>query len=289
LFVIILQTKYILFMFLCLHPSRGNGGIDMKMFVFAALMLLALPVFAENATVQENSTGNDSIQGLENVSLGNVSDVQINDSQVGAVPGDFTYGFKRFFERVGEFLTFDQAGKARKHAEFGLLRAYEAHVLSGRVQKLIAQNRSAEANQTLTDIQNLVKEQNDDQTQAENEIEGALSDGTANQTQSDEVKNYTRHSIVVLQRVLAKAPEQARGGLMSALNNSINNYERHEERVRDRLEQRLARVNDRLNNTNGVEARINDWKNKTNETENETGHGFGNNKTNGNPHNWGGG
>jgi hypothetical protein len=236
-----------------------------------ALGLLALPVFAQEA----NTSADADTQ--TNLTAGADSNITINESQVGAVPGDFTYGFKRFFENVDKFFTFDKAESARKHAEYGVMRAMEAHVLSTRAQKLAAEGKEADANATLQQIEQLAQEQNQELEDAQTDIESAVDEGKANQTDVEEVQNITRNSIIVLQRVYEKAPEAAKEGLLRALNNSIQNYEKHTEK----MEQKEMEKQERKNGTNETA----DDENETSDDssgDNMTGsHGKGNKNYNG--------
>ncbi|MBN1169617.1 hypothetical protein JXA56_01200 [Candidatus Micrarchaeota archaeon] len=195
----------------------------MKAFVLliVALGMLVVPAFAENSEENVNVT-NDEL------------DIIINESEVGTLPGEFTYGFKRFFENVDKFFTFDKAEKARKHAKYGMLRAVEAHVLSGKAQKFAAQGDQAGLNQTLRLIEQATTEQNEENQAAQNAIEEAVDEGSADEEDVQQVQNEVRNSIRVLQRVYEKVPAQAKEGVLNALNNSIMNQERHMERMQER-------------------------------------------------------
>ncbi len=96
--------------------------MNMKIYlmVLMTLTLLALPLFAEDGL---NGTSNET----DVVDATDSGEVEVDEGEVGALPGDLTYGFKRFFENVDKFFTFDKAEKAKKHAQHGKLRAMEAH------------------------------------------------------------------------------------------------------------------------------------------------------------------
>jgi hypothetical protein len=250
-----------------------------------AIGLLSVPAFAEEAagadanwTAAAGAGGNATTATLDD-SAG-AAGVAVNESEVGALPGDWNYGFKRFFENFDEFFTFDKSESAKKHARYGLMRAMESHVLSGKAHKLAAEGRGAEANATLTEVEKLAKEQTDELDDAEADLESAIEDGSANETEVEQVQNYTRKSIIVLQRVYEKAPEAAKDGLLRALNNSISNYERHIEKVEEKAmgrEERKAGSGDE-NETKAGNGSFGKNKTKTddedasgNETETEDG------------------
>ncbi|MFH0737687.1 MAG: DUF5667 domain-containing protein [Candidatus Micrarchaeota archaeon] len=209
------------------------------MILVLALGLLAVPAFAQGS-IDENLSGVETVvdEGAapEEGLVGSTETVEVNESEVGAVPGDWNYGFKRFFENVDKFFTFDKSESARKHAEYGLMRAKEAHVMSGKAQKLMAEGKDADA--ALDAVEDLAQEQNEELQAAEADLEAAVEDGSANETEVEAVQNQTRNSIMVLQRVYEKAPEAAKDGLLQALNNSISNYERHVEKVQAKEQER---------------------------------------------------
>ncbi|MEW6723025.1 MAG: DUF5667 domain-containing protein, partial [Candidatus Micrarchaeota archaeon] len=112
------------------------------MVLLLALGLLAVPLFAEEVTTENEVTeggsfGAETSEGetleiAENASL--ETSTEINESEVGALPDDTFYGFKRFFENVDKFFTFDKSEKAKKHAKYGKLRAIEAHLMTKKAQ-----------------------------------------------------------------------------------------------------------------------------------------------------------
>jgi hypothetical protein len=238
----------------------------MKLMMFLlGLALLAVPVFALNETNESNATVVDD----------NASFVE---EQVGALPGDLGYGFQRFFENVDLFFTLDKAEKAKKHAAFGKLRAVEAHVMTKKYQQLVAEGKEAEANQTLTVVEDLTEEQNSEMEAAQEDLDAALEDGTADEADVAEVQTQLRNSIVVLQRVYEKVPESARDGVLRALNNSIMNQERHEEKVAEKVQEKEEKKEQKMNQ--GNESQV---QNQAGDDENETEVSPGNGNGNGNP------
>jgi len=200
----------------------------MKGFValFLVLCLLSVPVFAQE--VEDNSTVTDNIDDDQG------TNVEVNEEEVGSLPGDFGYGFQRFFENVDKFFTWDKAEKAKKHAKYGKLRAVEAHIMTKKAQQLAAQGDLAGANETLQTVQGLMEEQGEESEAAQEELEAAIEEGSATEEDVEEVESKLRNSIVVLQGVYEKVPEPAKDGILRALNNSISNQERHEERLQER-------------------------------------------------------
>lgn len=250
----------------------------MRFFILALLVLglLASPVFAEandtnttdvvqvtvttndTPTITENDTPtiteNDTPTTTENVAQVNetesnetgdleaaAADLDIDESQVGSLPGDFTYGFKRFFENVDKFFTFDKATKAKKQARYGKLRSIEAHLLTKKAQQYMADNNIEGANNTLELANQILADYEQETGEAQELIEEAVDEGSADEADVQEVQTELRNSIVVLQRVYEKVPESAKAGVARALNNSINNQERHEEKMQEKLEKKQAK------------------------------------------------
>ncbi len=256
--MIIRRIILMLFMFLSalffLHGRIPRGGMEvdwMKMFVLllVAIGLLATPVFADdnatNVIEDENDTVLDEQLNLD-------ENVTIDEGEVGSLPGDWDYGFKRFFENVDKFFTWDKAEKAKKHAKYGKLRSMEAHILSGKAQKLAAEGKDEEAENVLEQVEQLTEEQNEETENAQEQLEAAVEEGTADEEDVEEVETELRNSIVVLQRVYEKAPESAKDGLARALNNSISNYQRHLEKMEEKglvKEEKKAKTNVRGNET----------------------------------------
>ncbi|MBD3210709.1 hypothetical protein GF318_04990 [Candidatus Micrarchaeota archaeon] len=198
--------------------------------VFAVLALLAVPAMAE-----DNATGNVSEANDSNATL---ADTNVTEEEV-TLPGEFLYGFQRFFENVDKFFTLDKAEKAKKHARYGKLRAVEAHLMTKKAQKLAAQGDPGAANETLETVQELMEDQAEETEAARENLEEALDEGSADEEDVQEVEGQLRNSIVVLQRVYEKVPEPAKEGIARALNNSISNQERHEERMEEKVQERL--------------------------------------------------
>ncbi len=237
--------------------------MKMLVFLFVAIGLMAVPVFAQaNATA--NETGNQTEI--------NATDIVVNEDEVGALPGDFSYGFKRFFENVDKFFTFDKSEKAKKHARYGKIRAIEAHILSGKAQKYAATGDEEAAQLALQYVEQLTAEQNQETEDAQNELEAAVEEGSADDADVEEVQSQIRNSIMVLQRVYEKVPESAKDGVLRALNNSIENQERHMERLEQREERKLAKGQGD-DDEEEVTANETEAEDQTNETEEGKGKG----------------
>jgi hypothetical protein len=226
--------------------------------------------------VTANVTGNlTNVTGAVNVT----TDVTIDESEVGALPGDFTYGFKRFFENVDKFFTFDKAEKAKKNARYGKLRSVEAHLLTRKAQQYMAENNVEGANNTLELAKQILADYEQESTEAQENIEEAVEEGSANESDVQQVQSHLRNSIVVLQRVYEKVPEPAKPGIARALNNSINNQAKHEEKMQEKLERKFgkkfAKQVRAANETEGNETEV-----EENETDTE---GIGKNKSKGKP------
>jgi hypothetical protein len=240
-----------------------------------AIGLLSIPAFAlESAEADGNGTV--AVEASENATAASLDDsadgtgIEVNESEVGALPGDWNYGFKRFFENMDKVFTFDKSESAKKHARYGLMRAMEAHILSGKAQRLAAEGDDTGADSTLAEVEKLADEQTDELEDAQTDLESAVADGSANEAEVEQVQNDTRNSIIVLQRVYEKAPEAAKDGLLRALNNSISNYERHVEKMETKQQEKEQKGNQAMA---GNETDDGDGSETGNET--ATGHGQG--------------
>ncbi|HSB46639.1 MAG TPA: DUF5667 domain-containing protein [Candidatus Bilamarchaeum sp.] len=209
--------------------------------ILLGLGLLAVPAFAletegNNTTVKEG--GKVNVSAYENVTnftaLFQATCTSDEKAQAGDLPGDFMYGFKRFFENVDKFFTMDKSESAKKHARYGKLRAVEAHLMTCKAKAQADSGDESGANQTMDTVSQLVDDHDEEITDAQDDIEAAVEDGSANETDVQEVENETRNSIIVLQRVYEKAPESAKDGLLRALNNSIDNFEKHNEKMEEK-------------------------------------------------------
>jgi hypothetical protein len=260
--------------------------------VLLALGLLALPAFAVDANTSDNTTSNmtanvtdnstinvtddSAMGGTSNGSAGTDGGLNLTDTaglmasctgnesaSVGALPGDFTYGFKRFFENMDKFFTFSPSDAAVKHAMYGHERAVEAHLLACRAHDQQQAGNLTQANETMRQMQQLVADEGKEMNDSDADLEKAISQGSATNTTIDKVDNYTRNSIAVLQSVYERAPESAKDGILNALNNSIQNYQKHQEKVHGKP------GDDGSGNATG------DGQPLMNQTRNESGNGHG--------------
>lgn len=229
------EIFYILFMFNKFGPDRAEGN-QMKLLI---LFLIGICMLPAPAFAQADGSG---LNGIGATALGNATaEPEFNESEIGALPGDFAYGFQRFFENVDKFFTFDKAEKAKKNARYGKMRAVEAHIMAKKAQALAASGDLAGAGNALSQAEALANESNSESEDAQENIEAAVEEGSADGQDAEEVQAQLRNSIMVLQRVYAKAPEAAKDGLAQALNNSINNQERHEEKMQEKLQARISK------------------------------------------------
>jgi hypothetical protein len=196
-----------------------------------------------NLTVDGNDTVDLNVTENDTEDLNLTADTEtfvsavtedVDESEVGALPGDFWYGFQRFFENVDKFLTFDKSEKAKKHANYGKLRSIEAHLMTKKAQQLAAEGKTSDEEATLEEVRQLLADQAYETGEAQGNLETAVDEGTADEEDVDEVETELRNSIRVLQRVYEQAPESAKPGLARALNNSIENQEKHEQKMAEK-------------------------------------------------------
>ncbi|MBM3199424.1 hypothetical protein FJZ53_00705 [Candidatus Woesearchaeota archaeon] len=124
----------------------------------------------------------------------------------GITPDSFFYGFKKFFEGIDMFFTFDDVAKAEKHAKYAELRLAEA--------KEMAEKGKPEF------VDDLVGEYEDNLEKA-NEIARIAQQVGKNVTKvTDLVAIATSIHLDVLENVLEKVPEQAKASIQRAITSS---------------------------------------------------------------------
>lgn len=144
------------------------------------------------------------------------------------LPDHPLYPVKTFFERVRLWLTFDPEAKARFHAYLAEQRLAEMNemVVRGKYQY----------------IYRLREEYEKELEETENEANKTFGLGKNATALLEHVCNVTYKHILVLERVLSKAPEAAREGLERAINASIKGHMKCLERV----EKLLNKTNESL-------------------------------------------
>lgn len=124
----------------------------------------------------------------------------------GITPDSFFYRFKKFFEAVDMFFTFDDVAKAEKHVKYAELRLAEA--------KEMAEKGKPEF------VDDLIEEY-EDNLERGNEISKIAQQVGKNVTKVTElVAVSTTIHVDVLEDVLEKVPEQAKPAIQRAINSS---------------------------------------------------------------------
>ena len=124
----------------------------------------------------------------------------------GITPDSWTYGFKKFFEGVDMFFTFDDVAKAEKHINYAELRLAEA--------KEMAEKGKPEF------VNDLIEEY-EDNLERGNEISRIAQQVGKNVTKVTElVAVATSIHLDVLEDVLQKVPEQAKPSIQRAITSS---------------------------------------------------------------------
>lgn len=127
------------------------------------------------------------------------------------LPDNPFYPLQRAIERIQLMLTFDPEDKARLHLQF-------------------AERRLAELNETLAKnqtryVEKLKIDYDDEINETENEMNRTIGLGRNVTALAEHVCNMTYKHILVLQKVLAKAPEPAKIGIERAINASVRGHE----------------------------------------------------------------
>jgi len=124
----------------------------------------------------------------------------------GITPDSWTYGFKRFFEDIDLFFTFDDVVKAEKHGKYAELRLAEA-------KEMIEKGKPEF-------VDDLIEEYEDNLEKA-NEISKIAQRVGKNVTKVTEVVAVaTSIHMDVLENVLEKVPEQAKPSIQRAITSS---------------------------------------------------------------------
>ncbi len=150
-------------------------------------------------------------------------------SNPGLLPDHPLYFFKKIKERVQLFLVFDDEGKAKLHLHLAKTRLAEA-------KRLIEKNKTMEA-------EDILEEYNLELERFEVRHKGI---GRNVSTLVKESENVLQKSRIVLELVLAKAPEQARPGLERALNNSIEKEVRLKFRLENATEEERIEIREKI-------------------------------------------
>ncbi|MBW2979756.1 S8 family serine peptidase [Candidatus Woesearchaeota archaeon] len=201
---------------------------------------------------------------------------------VGITPDSWMYGFKRFFEGIDLFFTFDDVAKAEKHLKYAELRLAEA--------KEMAEKGKPEF------VDDLIEEYEDNLEKA-NEISKIAQQLGKNVTKVTElVAVATSIHVDVLENVLEKVPEQAKSSIQRAITSSKRGNEEalkvlekaqpeKAAEIHFRIaEKRLAKVQEKVNKgeIEDVGDLIEEYEERINKSNRiaEIAKGLGNNTTN---------
>ena len=154
---------------------------------FLAVLLVAIPAISV-------------IESQPNISL------ERGLPEAGITPDSWLYGFKRFFESIDLFFTFDEIAKAEKYLKYAELRLAEA--------KEMAEKGKSEF------VSDLAKEY-ENYLEKANEIAKTAQEVGKNVTKLTEIVAIaTWVHVDVLENVLEKVPEEAKPAIERAINSS---------------------------------------------------------------------
>jgi hypothetical protein len=129
----------------------------------------------------------------------------------GAVPGDLFYGLDRAAESIQLAFTRNGVKKGELHLKFAEERLAE-------LDKVVEKNKTKHVEKLTTDEEQEVEK-------AQEELQKATGLGQNTTLLSQHIAEMTYKHILVLQRVLEKAPEQAKDSILHAINVSQNGYQ----------------------------------------------------------------
>jgi len=158
----------------------------------------------------------------------------------GLLPDNPFYTVKTFFEKVRLWLTFDPEARARFHTFLAELRLSElnATIVKGKLEY----------------IGRLKNEFENEINETEREINRTIGLGRNVTVLAEYVSNMTYKHILVLERVLAKVPEQAKSAIEHAINVSIRGHEQAVESILARINKTIEEVR-KVNCTSDVDCR----------------------------------
>lgn len=161
----------------------------------------------------------------------------------GITPDSWMYGFKRFFEGVDMFFTFDPSAKAEKHLKHAELRLAEAREMAERGKPEFVDDLVGEYEENL---------------KGGNEMSTTARQAGKNVSRVAElIALATSKHLSVLDGVLEKVPERAKEAIAKAKNASLKG---HKKALRALSEDRPAKAAEI--NLNAIKARLNRAKEK---------------------------
>lgn len=139
----------------------------------------------------------------------------------GTLPDSPFYGFKIFGERVRLWLTFNETERAILKLQLAEVRLAEFKNLMSKNETRLAERVGIQYESDMDEVNNYV---NRSATQGKNVTELA-----------EHVSNRTYKHILVLQRILEKAPDEAKPTIERVINKSIIIHNATVERIKERL------------------------------------------------------
>ena len=130
----------------------------------------------------------------------------------GTTPDSFLYSFDKAIERVGLALAAGKLKKAEKKLEIANERIAE-------MEKMIDKGNTKFNEELLAEYRLMLD-------QAEDDVLSAKDAGQNVAEGEKDIARATYNSVIVLERVLSKAPSEAQGGLKNAITQSTKNNQR---------------------------------------------------------------
>jgi hypothetical protein len=117
-----------------------NNTKTLQITAIVMAVVLAAPAFAQlgEQTTADYDDADVTEQELETT--------EAEFSNAGALPGEFTYPFKRLGEALGTFFTFDKLQQAKRHMELAKIRLAEAKALAEKQLDKLSQDGVEEFN-----------------------------------------------------------------------------------------------------------------------------------------------
>jgi len=146
----------------------------------------------------------------------------------GILPDSPFYPVKIFVEKVKVWITFDPEARAKIHLQYLEIRLAE-------MKEMIKRNKTEYVEGILRDFET---EQN--YFEADSNRTRAL--GRNITALAEHVSNVTHKHIIILEKILAKVPEQARPAIEHAINVSIRGHEQAVESILSRINKTMEEV-----------------------------------------------
>jgi hypothetical protein len=239
--------------------NRGKNGIrKMKttnflviflVLILSMIIIQAIPTEGQFGEEQEpgNLIKSEDWNEIQNEIRGSI------EKHPGITPDSWIYGFKRFFEGIDLFFTFDEVTKAKKHLHYAGLRLSEA-------KTMVEKEKPAYAQRLMNDYEKNIKGSNEIVTKAQ-----SIGKNVTKITELVALATFVH--LGVLEDVYEKVPEQAKPAINKAKNSSMNGQKNALENLAKEKPKKALELNLQIAEKRLEKARLKAEKGETKEVE----------------------